>query len=592
MRPFVDREIQRGLADNLAVDLDDRARWTTAQEQARSNTRRRFELPAQSCCDKLNTLRDFPFAAQLAAVLCLGCGRLTVRSRDHQFHVVLAVQTFDRSANRPGDRRFGADRLASEADREALGELSLPSLGYAALIDDWRGDEVRFVCRRDVGGRAEEPQREPAPVHRSLRMIASSTVGRDTTRLFAAAALASLSSIGCMLNPDWDGCLGADPCGGSTYCDRITRECVDRPALPSELEDLPPGEWTPISKNFPLDVVPCPSRDCGYAGPNGPSAVFNGWSGSVYASGHGPYGGLVAWGAGSTDYSGNEVYFFDLADLEWRRLSEPTQSEIPGDPAAFGADPETCLWWDGAPIPMESQASPAYASRANAFVLPRLRSSGGGAPRTDGTCSSGRGVMFSLADGTWSPLGDSVDTAPIDNVPSAYDVRTDTMWSLLEGSVFGAYSFNDAQWLIHRPPASFSGPAVATIVPELDAFVVADFRGDRVAALSLEEPWAAMTTLTTQGDTEIESEAGSGFSWSPSLTAVVAWPRGPAVYLLRPPQGDWRVEAWTWERVEFDGTPPVDPVAGVYGRLQWVEAINAAVIVSGIDQPIFAARLP
>ncbi len=421
-------------------------------------------------------------------------------------------------------------------------------------------------------------------------MIASSTVARDTTGLLVFAAALS-SSTGCVLNPDWDGCLGAEPCGASTYCDRVTRECVERPALPTELDGLEPGAWTPISRNFPADVVPCPTRDCTYAGPNGPSAVFNGWSGGVYASGHGPYGGLVAWGAGASDYSGNEVYFFDLADLNWRRLSDPTQAEIPGDSASFRPDPQTCLWWDGAPIPSESQASPIYASRSNAFVLPVLRASGGGLPRTDDTCSSGRGAMFSLRDGTWSPLGDAVDPVSVENTPSAYDERTNTMWSLLDTNLFGAYAFDDEAWSLNRPDVNVGTAAVASIIPELDAFVVADFRNERVAALSLEEPWTAMTTLVTQGDTEVEAQGGSGFSWSPSLGAVVAWPRGQSIYLLRPPQGDWRVEAWTWERIEMQGTPPAEPTAGVYGRLQYVEAINAAVIFSGIDHPVFAARL-
>lgn len=422
-------------------------------------------------------------------------------------------------------------------------------------------------------------------------MIASSSVARDLSLLLAGLALVACGPSGCMLNPKWDGCLGADPCGADTYCDRVTRECVGRPALPEELGDIEPGVWTAISKNLPADVVPCPSRDCSYSGPNGASAVFDGWNGSVYASAHGPYGGLVAWGAGSSNYNGNEVYFFDLANLEWRRLSEPTESEIPGDAATFSPDPETCLWWDDTPIPMETQGSPAYASRPNAFVIPVLFASGGGLPRTDGNCSSGRGMKFSLSDGVWEPLGESVDVV-VDNVPSAYDERTNTMWTLLGSSLFGAYSFDSEAWSLHRPSAGFAAASVATIIPELDAYVLADFRADRVAALSVEEPWVAMTNLVTQGDTEIESEGGSGFSWSPSLGAVVAWPRGEAIYLLRPPEENWRAEPWTWERIELDGTPPIDPVAAVYGRFQYVEAIGAAVVFSGLDQPVFAARLP
>lgn len=395
---------------------------------------------------------------------------------------------------------------------------------------------------------------------------------------------------GCMPNPAWDGCVGGDPCGSGTYCDPDSRECVSTPGLPPELDDLPLLEWMPVSRNVVAAASPCPADDCVYSGPNGQAAVVDGWNGGVYADAHGPFGGLMLWGAGSSNYNGNEVYFFDLATLLWSTLSQPTDGRVPGDASTFEPDPQTCAWWDGAPIPLETLGAAAYVGSIDAFVLPSALSSSRGDPRPEGGCSSGRGFSFSLDDATWSLLGDTLPDWEVDS-PSAYDPSRDVLWTWVGSGQFAGYSIAEGTWTVHYDTGTRGSEAVAAIVPHLDLFVVADFEGGGgVRAMQLDNPFSPSTGIATVGDTEIEQTFDPGFSWSESLGAIVTWSSGAPLYLLHPPETDWATEPWRWERLEVAGDPPPAPARGPYGRFQVIDKLGIAVVTTRVNEPVFAVR--
>ncbi len=393
-----------------------------------------------------------------------------------------------------------------------------------------------------------------------------------------------------MPNPAWDGCVGGDPCTSGTYCDPDSRECISNPGLPPELDDLPLLEWAPVSRNVVAAASPCPADDCVYSGANGQGSVVEGWNGGVYADAHGPLGGLVLWGAGGTNYSGNEVYFFDLATLLWTTLSDPTDGRTPGDANTFEPDPQTCTWWDGAPIPVETLGAAAYASSIDAFVLPSLTSSAQSAPRPEGGCSTGQGVAFSLDEGRWMPLGDALPSWEIDS-PSAYDASRDIVWTWVGSSQFAGYSVADGTWTVHYDTGQRGSEAVAAIVPPLDLFVVADFNGGGGArAMDLTNPYSPSVAISTVGDTEIEQAGDPGFSWSESLGAIVTYSSGGPLYLLHPPETNWATEAWRWERLDVAGTPPPAPPRGPYGRFQVVDELGIALVTPLVNEPVFAVR--
>lgn len=105
-----------------------------------------------------------------------------------------------------------------------------------------------------------------------------------------------------------------------------------------------------------------------------------------------------------------------------------------------------------------------------------------------------------------------------------------------------------------RPTCPTCLGSVATIVPELDLFVVANFGGDgRVVALQLDSPWADSVVLPTD-------------------------------------DYDWAREPWRWEAVELSGRPPADPDIGPYGRFQVIDQLGIVVATTRVDEPVFAAR--
>ena len=68
------------------------------------------------------------------------------------------------------------------------------------------------------------------------------------------------------------------------------------------------------------------------------------------------------------------------------------------------------------------------------------------------------------------------------------------------------------------------------------------------ATFDLANPDSASVQLDVAGDTEIQSRDKLGFEWDPVSGRAVAWDSGADVYVLEPPEGDWKTGVWTWTR--------------------------------------------
>ena len=120
------------------------------------------------------------------------------------------------------------------------------------------------------------------------------------------------------------------------------------PLIAGPLEDLKPGEWYQVPNSHLYDVRP-----------SGWSAnVMEPWSGGAFDT---KRDRLLVWGGGHGDYSGNEIYAFDLAQLKWIRLSDPS--------ANTGGDECSGLYPDGRPSP--SSGNPIPTRHSASPGLPR-----------------------------------------------------------------------------------------------------------------------------------------------------------------------------------------------------------------------------
>ena len=178
-------------------------------------------------------------------------------------------------------------------------------------------------------------------------------------------------------------------------------------AAAGPLDTLQPGQWydapnTHMSAVFPANPPP---------GAWGPGAVIGAWGGGVYDT---KRDRLTLWGGGHTDYSGNEVYVFDVNSMQWSRITDPSSN-------VSGTD-SSGVYPDGLPRSAHTYNTVTYADNVDRMFLM--------APA--GVYSSGQEVLnafaFDLTSNQWSSL------TPVPNVGATtggiptYDSTTGLIW--------------------------------------------------------------------------------------------------------------------------------------------------------------------
>ena len=363
--------------------------------------------------------------------------------------------------------------------------------------------------------------------------------------------------------------------------------------VPIAIADLPLNEWHPISLNTIADLDPCPDRECSWSGSEGQIAVTDAWNGGVYASELGSLGSLVYAGGGHNAYYGNEVYVFDLKSLLWQRRNDPTDGQTPGDSSTFNLN-ENCRFWDGAPVVPHTYDSVVYDPATNRFII--LTPSDAAShvlPGKSNGCDSNIAAYFDFTSNTWGSMNSS-SPAGVTDGPTAYDPKRKLFW--------GRTGYRDPRLFVSYDPAKdkweqyedepISIDAMGAIDPTRDLFVAADFRYDsEIGVHDLSHPSKKVTYIKTTGEKEIEKEAGLGFEWANKLGGFIAWNNGPNLYLLTPPDRDWRNQNWTWTRITATGIHPGFASNGGRSKFQWIDSLGMAVIAPRIDSPVFAIKL-
>lgn len=353
-------------------------------------------------------------------------------------------------------------------------------------------------------------------------------------------------------------------------------------------DDLVPGVWTVVSSNTIEDVDPCPARDCSYSAVEGQSGVINDWCGGAFAGRRGELGALVAWGGGHNGYFGSEIYAFDLATGAWARASEPYDS---GSGSAADDCDDDGVYPDGSACPTHTYDQIDYDPATNRLVV-----IGGTPDPVCGGCVDDRIHFFDFDSGSWA-LGARKSTALYYGGTTAYDGQRGLFW-LLSGYAHTLSSYDPAldEWneLGAPNPANNEIDGAGVVDPVRDLYVYIDARGTGIVyAMPLAGPYDAWIELQTTGDTEIQTAGAMGFDWEPLSERFVAWEDGADVYVLNPPEGDFRGE-WVWARVPPDPSNAVVPIRngnGTYSRFRYAATVNAFLLVSSTDGPVWAYRL-
>lgn len=340
------------------------------------------------------------------------------------------------------------------------------------------------------------------------------------------------------------------------------------------LDDLQPGHWYRV-----------PDSSLKEALDGATPSVMAPWSGGVFDTNRQR---LVIWGGGHGNYSGNELYAFDVQELAWQQLTQASPKQ-----AIRTADEYT----DGRPSSRHTYDGLVYLPPP----FDRLWSSGGSIWRS-GDCSGQTWVYDFLAlppESGWI----RVDEGRSDCVSAAaFDSLSGNIWYYNGKHGLSEFepSIDGGKWHTRSANPKPFKYMTAAIDPGRRLFVVVG--GAETYAYDIKRPRKVRrVTLSTRGDTEIQKAKSPGLQYDPRADRLVAWSGEPDLGLDPGDVFTLDLDTLVWQRhrpapgnTDRPGRAagPKEYVAGTYGRFRYMPKFNAYVLVNGVENDVFFYRLP
>jgi hypothetical protein len=342
------------------------------------------------------------------------------------------------------------------------------------------------------------------------------------------------------------------------------------PAASVALPEILPGHWYEIPESRLREVA---SR----APVSGSVGKITAWSSAAFDPNARR---LLVWGGGHADYSGNEVFAFDLGSLRWERLTEPSAADRARTVDSYA---------DGKPRSRHTYDYIEFLPAQN-----RLMSFGGAALYPYGNASTRRISEFDPEARSWV-TGRRADVPAGGNMIGAHarvDATTgDVFFVAGQRAALARYSPGDDRWRDGWGKAYVRVHATAAIDSKRRSFVLIGSGTDSPQALmwSLDRPGNAVELRKlTRGDKEIEKACAPGFDFHPPSGRFVAWAGGGDVYVLDP-------DGWLWtRRAPAPGNaavPAAQLSTGTYGRFRYMADLDLFILMNGADRNVFVYRL-
>ena len=327
-----------------------------------------------------------------------------------------------------------------------------------------------------------------------------------------------------------------------------------KPSRGAELvRQMPADSWLSAPDTPMRIVTPSKGQFAGTWGTQGPAAVITAWSGAALDSRRNR---LVLFGGGHTDYFGNELYAFDIDTLKWSRLTDPTVNPT------LDSD----VNWDGTPNSRDTYNGLAYIAHADRFFAL------GGSIARNGSTVCQNTWTFDFPSNRWTnrnPAG----TKPLTGYGDlcSYDPATRKVWWCAPGLF--SYDDDKNQWVQHNS----TGIKRSTSCIDTRRGVMVIVGNGKVTAYDLRSGNYALQSWTTVGGDAFIAKESPGLDYDPVSDRIVGW-HGGSPYLLDPVRKVWTVGSSA-------GAPP-DVEQGIYGRWRYVPAVDAFVVVTGIDHNV------
>lgn len=332
------------------------------------------------------------------------------------------------------------------------------------------------------------------------------------------------------------------------------------------LDTLQPGHWY-VVPNSRLDAVtPDPLPPNG----SGSGAIMDAWSGAAFDT---KRERLIVWGGGHNDYSGNEVYVFDVKKLRWERLNEPTRN-------VGGSD--NCFYTDGSPKSRHTYDQIEYLPAIDKFVAFGCSSPYPQSRTYDDV------VAFDFETLQWSRLASTAGTDY--GATSAVDPTTGHAWYHGAGSyghlreydpIANTWTRRSASgvWIDYELTGALDPVKRRYIAVGMGLFWEWNMDGG---------PNSNPVRITTSGPRTAQNVDSPGLEYDPVIKKFVAWGGGASVYTID-------LDTHTWTEVPPAPTNTVVPTRpnprGTFGRFRYIPSRNAYILVNATNENVYFYKL-
>jgi len=296
----------------------------------------------------------------------------------------------------------------------------------------------------------------------------------------------------------------------------------------------------------------------------GAAGVMTQWAGGAFDTKRNK---LMVWGGGHNGYGGNEIYAFDVDDLAWELLTQPSPTLN-----------STCVAYnsDGQPSAHHTYGSVEYMPNIDRFM-------GFGNGCWGGVNGSSDVNALNPETKTWEQFLD-INVGAYKQ--SAYDINTGKAW--VKGNSGECYvTVFDPVANSWTRRTDWQGCYTYYTTMEHDPL------NNKLVAVGEGKQWMwdiskpgllTRQDLATTGTSEFYNGSHDGFVYDPVAEKFIGWRGGAQVYTLS-------LNTMAWEKVAAAGTNTVTPTApelnGTYGRFRYVPDYNVFVVVNRTNENVY-----
>jgi hypothetical protein len=331
---------------------------------------------------------------------------------------------------------------------------------------------------------------------------------------------------------------------------------------------MKPGEFRAIGKNTMKDVAPRPDQTTWAV--QGPLAIMSTWGGAAFDTKRNM---LLVTGGGHNDYGGNEVYHFRLDTLKWERATNPSPMRPIGNGQFEVADGSQ------APISFHSYDGLVYVPPIDRmFALPQ-------ASYQSGHSYDNFAYFYDPGAKTWVRGGKPGFRIGPDSGCDYWPKGEQLVCSTPNG--VAGYDLAAKAWKLIGSGDNQAFGRTAIVDPVRNQFVQVWNKTDAMAVYDLSSPSPRRRAAPIIGNAEFGGYGSAGLAYHTPTGRYVVWPGGLDVWTVEPGPVKWAATKYT-----ATIGPPYRSLIGIYGKWQYVPALDVFIGVRWWDEPVFLYKLP